>query len=679
MAIYSMNINIISRGKGKSAVSAAAYRAGDVIKNDYDGVIHDYSRKKGVVYDAMFFPANAPTEYYDRATLWNAVEKIEKAKNAQLAREVRLALPAELSLEQNTALVHDYVTDNFVCHGMIADVCLHDKGDGNPHAHIMLTMRPLEQDGTWAAKSKMEYILDGHGERIKLPSGRYKTRKVNATDWDDRGKAEEWRAAWADAVNQRLEAAGHESRVDHRSYERQGVEQIPTIHLGVAAHDMEKRGIPTERGDMNRKIKEANADIKDLNNQIHEILYPPPPQMIIDLENSIKAQGSPGYANWCKVFNLKQAAQTLIYLQENGLMDLDVLQSAYQNAKADHADILKQLNANKAEIKNLTVLRTQTENYRNTLDIFKQYNAPWRVGRFKTEFYSQHKADIEKFKKAKAYIFDELKLDKFPSLKKLSGDISGLYEKNKGLQPSLKAAQQKVKALTNVEHNIRMLLGYRELESQGYAPTTPENDLRFTKPYESSFAEANKAGATEAYFQSCYMDHDCAEDIYRASSNMANHQSAAEAILTKYGKERAERVVAAMVNNAPADKYADHRDWASQKAAGLSLEASARNTEIFHRHKDINIFDAFVQTFRRVADSMINALFTVIGADGQKISKLGWAHPKEIAKSAPQDKNWDSGLSLKDRLAVAEQLAKEHNRNTKQSASRKNNRTGLGL
>ena len=267
-----MNINIISRGKGHSAVAAAAYRAGETIKNEYDGQVHDYSRKTGIVHtEIMIYGRNTPDKYFDRTVLWNSVEKIEKAKNAQLAREVRLALPAELNLEQNINLVRDYVRDNFVSHGMLADICIHDKGDGNPHAHILLTMRPLEQDGTWGAKSRMEYILDDNGERIKLPSGRYKVKKVTATDWDERSKAEEWRSAWADIVNVYLENNGHETRVDHRSYERQGVEQIPTIHLGVSAHQMEQKGVKTERGDINRNIKKANERLKNIDNRIHNI------------------------------------------------------------------------------------------------------------------------------------------------------------------------------------------------------------------------------------------------------------------------------------------------------------------------------------------------------------------------------------------------------------------------
>ena len=200
MAIYHCSIKIISRGKGKSAVAAAAYRAGETMTNEYDGITHDYTRKGGVVHTEILLPDNAPKGYANRLTLWNAVEQIEKNKNSQLAREVELALPVELSREQNIFLVREYVKRHFVSAGMCADVCVHDKNDGNPHAHIMLTMRPFEQDGSWGAKSRKEYLLDGNGVRIRLKSSEFKTRKIDMMDWNEPTKAEEWRAGWADAV-----------------------------------------------------------------------------------------------------------------------------------------------------------------------------------------------------------------------------------------------------------------------------------------------------------------------------------------------------------------------------------------------------------------------------------------------------------------------------------------------
>lgn len=166
MAIFHLSVKMISRGKGKSAVAAAAYRSGEKITSDYDGITHDYTRKRGVVMTGILLPRNAPIRFYNRSRLWNAVEKIEKAKNAQLAREVEVSIPKELNFEEGYHLVKEFCQRNFVDKGMIADICFHDKGDGNPHAHIMLTVRPFNEDRSWGSKQKKVYILDENGEKI---------------------------------------------------------------------------------------------------------------------------------------------------------------------------------------------------------------------------------------------------------------------------------------------------------------------------------------------------------------------------------------------------------------------------------------------------------------------------------------------------------------------------------
>lgn len=272
MAIYHCSIKIISRGKGKSAVAAAAYRSGDNLTNEYDGITHDYTRKGGVVHTEVLLPDHAPSEYVNRAVLWNAVERIEKAKNAQLAREIEIAPPKELTREQGISLVREYVKEQFVNAGMCADIAIHDKNDGNPHAHVMLIIRPIEQDGTWGAKQKKEYILDRDGNKIYDPKKRsYKCKSIPATDWNEQTKAEEWRSAWAEICNQELEQNGHAERIDHRSYARQGIDQIPTVHLGVAAFQMEKRGIRTERGNLNREIEVSNQRLRQLKARISKL------------------------------------------------------------------------------------------------------------------------------------------------------------------------------------------------------------------------------------------------------------------------------------------------------------------------------------------------------------------------------------------------------------------------
>ena len=243
IAIYHCNIGIVSRGKGKSAVAAAAYRSGEKITNEWDGMTHDYTRKRGVVHTEILLPPHAPPSFSDRAALWNSVELYEKAGNAQLAREIDAALPIELSREEQIRLVREYCSSQFVSRGMCVDFAIHDTGSGNPHCHIMLTMRPLDERGAWAAKSKKEYDLDENGERIRLPSGRYKTHKVDLTGWNDKGNALLWRKAWADISNAYLERAGSRSRIDHRSNAERGIDELPTVHMGVAACQMEKKGI----------------------------------------------------------------------------------------------------------------------------------------------------------------------------------------------------------------------------------------------------------------------------------------------------------------------------------------------------------------------------------------------------------------------------------------------------
>ena len=333
IAIYHCCIKIISRGKGKSAVAAAAYRAGELIKNEYDGITHDYTRKRGIVHTEILLPANAPPEYTDRAILWNAVEKVEKAKNSQLAREIEIALPVELTEAQNCALVRDYVKQHFAEQGMCADIAIHDTGNGNPHAHIMLATRPFYEDRTWGDKQKKVYHFDKDGNKIYDPIKRqYKCGKVQTTDWNEQTRAEEWRAAWADTANRYLEKCGHADRLDHRSNERQGIDQVPTIHLGVAASQMERKGIRTERGDINREIEVTNQKLRQLKARINKLtvwlkeeaenLKPP---TLADVIENILSRRSGG------ISNLKSAANMLNFLTSNNIQDMAGLDKIFSS------------------------------------------------------------------------------------------------------------------------------------------------------------------------------------------------------------------------------------------------------------------------------------------------------------------------------------------------------------
>ena len=376
MAIYHCSIKIISRGKGKSAVAATAYRAGEQITNDHNGVTHDYTRKSGIVHTEILLPDHAPAEYADRSLLWNAVEKIEKAKNAQLAREIEIALPQELTREQGISLVREYVKAQFVNAGMCADFAIHDKQDGNPHAHIMLTMRPIEQGGAWGAKQKKEYILDPQGNKIYDPKKRqYKCKSIPATDWNEQTKAEQWRAAWAEICNRALEQNGHAERIDHRSYERQGIDQIPTIHLGVAASAMEKRGIRTERGNLNREIEVSNQRLRQLKARIsklqnwlkEETENTAPPTLADYIQSILSRKTQAGKAQYSQsLYNLKDAANMLNFLTANNIMDMAGLDEKFSSMIGEQMDIRDKL---KPIDRRLPVLKKHLEQ----ADIYLKY------------------------------------------------------------------------------------------------------------------------------------------------------------------------------------------------------------------------------------------------------------------------------------------------------------------
>ena len=355
IAIYHWNIGIVSRGKGKSAVAAAAYRSGEKLTNEWDGMTHDYTRKGGVVHTEIMLPPHALPSFSDRSTLWNSVELYEKAGNAQLAREIDAALPIELSREEQIRLVREYCSSQFVSRGMCVDYAIHDTNSGNPHCHIMLTMRPLDERGAWAAKSKKEYDLDENGERIRLPSGRYKTHKIDLTGWNDKDNTLLWRKAWADYTNDFLERNGSPERIDHRSNAERGIDEIPTVHMGVAACQMEKKGIATEKGELNRNIQKANRLIREIRAQISKLK-----EWIADLfkarENAPKQpQQSPGLANLLMKYlsvqreksrkysqswqqrhaadELKTVSQAVNYLSEHGIATLAELDASLSSVR----------------------------------------------------------------------------------------------------------------------------------------------------------------------------------------------------------------------------------------------------------------------------------------------------------------------------------------------------------
>lgn len=234
-------VTIVKRSKAESAVAASAYQSGEKLFCKYSQEIKDFPGKERVVFKEIMLPIDAPPEYKDRETLWNSAESVEKSWNSQLARRLKVALPRELSREENIRLIREYCESQFVSKGMVADIAIHDKGDGNPHAHVLLTLRALDQKGKWLPKCKKEYVLDEKGNRIKLPSGEWKSKKIDTVDWNDKKYGEIWRHEWEVLQNHYLENAGRPERIDMRSFKRQGIDLIPQVHLGASAFAMEKK------------------------------------------------------------------------------------------------------------------------------------------------------------------------------------------------------------------------------------------------------------------------------------------------------------------------------------------------------------------------------------------------------------------------------------------------------
>ena len=320
MAIYHLEAKVVSREKGRSAVAASAYLSCSKILNDYDGVQHDYTRKKGLVWQEVFLPENAPTEWQDRSVLWNAVEESEKTKDSRLAREFVVALPIELNKSEWQKLLTEFIQEQFVSDGMCADVSIHDPHPPghNPHAHIMLTVRPLDEQGKWQHKTEKKYLCVRNGEEKGFTATEFKTAQVDgwekqyhykvgrkkvymppseaekhgyerankhpkstkygrqnpiAERWNSDEQLLVWREKWADVTNKYLaQYPWIDARIDHRSHAARGLDEQPTIHEGVTARALEKKGIISDRCELNRQIKADNALLRELKSAVRKLM-----------------------------------------------------------------------------------------------------------------------------------------------------------------------------------------------------------------------------------------------------------------------------------------------------------------------------------------------------------------------------------------------------------------------
>lgn len=470
--------------------------------NDYDGVQHDYTRKQGLVWQQIFLPDMAPAEWLDREVLWNAVEEAEKTKDSRLAREFVVALPVELNQDERIDLLTDFIHANFVAEGMCADVCIHDTDGHNPHAHVMLTVRPLTKDGKWQHKTEKEYLCIRNGEERGFTAAEFKAaqdegwekqyqykvgrKKVYMTPsaaeaqglervskypkstkygrqnpvsarWNSEEQLVLWRAAWADAENLCLERSGHKERVDHRSYADRGLDEQPTIHEGVAARALEQKGIISDRCELNRQIKADNALLRELKSLVKK------------LKDAVK-NTVPALAEVMESVRQKMIIfrYQLLHIGAGKKHFSDTLQAVQQDTKR-YEDIVRQL---KVKIRERRVLLEEKKNT-PAIQVFRHRELAQKITGL-TE-------DIEELKSEKALLLNQFNCTDDHGMGAIKHHIASM-------ESSLETLNQQEKKYT--DELDAALAQYTELQQQAEGMDDMELDtarhaIRPDKEYET--------------------------------------------------------------------------------------------------------------------------------------------------------------------------------------------------
>ena len=402
MALYHFSVKQVSRGKGQTVVNSAAYISGQKLYNDYYGQVHDYTRKSGVMFTEILKPDYVPERLSDRETLWNEVERAEKGKRAQLAYSFDIALQNELTLEENIQLAREFCQEQFVARGMIVDLAVHEgkSKDGdepdNPHFHVLAPIRPFTEEGIWGNKQKREYVLDEEGNRIKDAKGKYVFNAVSTTGWNDPELLKEWRKAWTEKVNDKFRECHMAARIDHRSYKEQGIDLIPTIHEGYEVRAMEKKGIKTIIGELNRAIRQFNQMFISLKESIQWVKTAyeemkmeldrrqQNPTLLESLQDYYdkKTQNSPKLSNFYaemerrgkKISNLQEFAKSINYLQVHNIETMDDLQTRIQELNGIISASKAEISEKREQLKNLEDLEKKMQVLKQNQPLIDEYN-----------------------------------------------------------------------------------------------------------------------------------------------------------------------------------------------------------------------------------------------------------------------------------------------------------------
>lgn len=475
------SISVVSRGSGQSVMAAASYCLGQKLYSAHDGEWkYPHSSPQRVRYTEVMLPPNAPAEYADRQTLWNAVDEAEKRADAQTARRFVITLPKELTYEQNLSLIRAYCQAQFVSKGMICDLYYHDGHDGNPHVHLLLTMRAMDEQGRWLPKTKTTYVLDENGERIRGVNGRWLRERIDTVDWSDRKYAEIWRHEWEVAQNNALEAAGRPERIDMRSYERQGITDLePQIHLGPEAAALERKGIPTARGERNREIKHVNAIIVSLQKTIaalgewlqgikeiltrHETLANPDDYNLgevllsyLDLRKADREFWAHRAQTKASLKDLQAVHNAITFLQERKIDTVHALGSYLSSTGNRMNELRRTVRSKEQRIRDIDALLAADKTIHELQPVYDEYSTiRWKGA--KERFATAHADELEQYKKAQQ-LLHKFGLSHPVDRKPLRAEKVQLEQEVETLRPEVEAVQAELGELKTVRYWVRKVI-----------------------------------------------------------------------------------------------------------------------------------------------------------------------------------------------------------------------------
>ena len=460
-------------------IGAAAYQSGDKIYSEYEHVWKSGDHLERIIHKEILLPPNAPEKYRDRATLWNAVDAAEDKSTAQTARRIIMALPKELTQEQNIALIRNYCQTSFVDRGMIADFAVHDDEEGNPHAHVLLTMRSLNEQGEWNMKTRTEFILDENGKCIQTANGKFKRRCVSWDGWNDRGNCEVWRHEWEVMQNAALEKAGREERIDMRSFERQGIELAPTVHLGPAASALEKKGIRTELGDHNRAVKLINALFTAIKNKMKALLewlteltevindqqklespgdYPLLSVLMAyyDLREKERWDWSNGARNKGGINDLKEKAAVLSFMKDHDIYSIKDFARLLNATSSKIREMESDKKAKEKRIRDIDAILDAVKTLKELNPIREKYNGI-HFAKSKEKYRQEHADELARIDKANR-LLHKLNVTLPINIKTLRAESAQLRAEVEAMLPELENVKSELDEQMKIRSHVRKVL-----------------------------------------------------------------------------------------------------------------------------------------------------------------------------------------------------------------------------